>query len=1123
MIPGATVKVTNLETNVGYSAVSTTDGVYLVPALPPARYRVSVSSPGFKTYVQEPVTIVTETVSTLEIKLSVGQVNQQVSVSAESVQLETTSSETGTVMSRNLILDLPIAIGGSATTGASGRRQIESFTFLTPGVTGTQWSKSINGAPGFSQEVLYDGIDAQNIGAPGFIAESSPPYESVQEFKVQNALYPAEYGAGYGVLNFTLKSGTNRLHGDAFEFLRNNVLDAGGFFYFKPPLQQNEYGGTLGGPVVLPHIYNGKDRTFFFASYSGFQLRGGLPTGGRVTLPTAQERAGDFRDFVDNNGNLIPIFDPTTTQPDGKGGFVRQQAQCNGVLNVICPGKISGVAQRLIPLIPNNEFPGIINNYSDHSYQPTHDNSWSGKVDHIINDKQRLSVSYWWTSADAVIYGPLGTGALDPNRRHTPTSGGGYRINHNYSISPTVLNHLGFGYTPSSPTWSVWLVDPRKGNAILQIPGIPQDTPAFPRINFDQIYQQFGNSPNQAYDPQYYQNWTAVEDLTWVKGRHELKFGFMYRHRKITAYDADSEAGAFNFDALSTSQPDSTNFTTWGNAFASFLFGQVLSANRNIPEPTNHMHETLWSWYGQDVIKVTPKLTMTFGLRYELPWYAQETKGIMSLFNPTLPNPGAGGIPGAMEYLGYGPGHAGTTNIFGTYHRAIAPRLSLAYALNQKTVARLGYGMFYFYPNYGRLGAGGCGLGWCQGYGALPSFASTDSGIHPAFLLDSGFPSTGFPVPDFDPSVANNGLAPYINSSAHKAANDQTWTVDLQRNLPFNIMLDTAYVGSHTVRLWTGWENINQVNPSYLSLGNTLLGTINTPADAAAAGVRYPYPGFSGSVAQALRPYPQYTTLYDMYQPTGFVDYNSLQVRLEKQFSKGLSFLGSYTLAKSIGVSGGDTFGDVFGGGGVMALNTFNRSIEKSIAGNDQTHTFIFSWSYELPVGKGKRFLANSNPVARQILGGWQVNSIETYHSGTPIGVGGGTNIPLFGAGNRPNWISSNVRTSVPMSSFDPAVDLYLNINAFSQPAPYTFGDGPPLLPNVRTPAYYNEDFSLFKKIYLPGEARYLEFRAEFFDVFNRVVFGGPAANINNPTTFGVISSQANTPRVIQFALKLVF
>jgi len=321
--------------------------------------------------------------------------------------------------------------------------------------------------------------------------------------------------------------------------------------------------------------------------------------------------------------------------------------------------------------------------------------------------------------------------------------------------------------------------------------------------------------------------------------------------------------------------------------------------------------------------------------------------------------------------------------------------------------------------------------------------------------------------------------------------------------------------------LWTGLEDINQVDSRYLSLGNTLNADINSPA-AIAAGITKPYPSFQGSVAQALRPFPQYTTIWDMFQPTGYDLYNSLQIRLQKRFSNGLSFLGAYTLSKNIGVGGSDTFGDIFGGGGGKGIDTFNRKLERAIENIDQTHVFVFSWTYELPFGRNKRFGNNWNSVVNHILGGWQINSIERYQSGTPIAVVGGPDLPLFGGGNRPNWVSPNVRTSVDMGSFDPAKDRYLNIDAFSQPAPFTVGNAPRTMPTVRAPALYNEDFSVFKRLHFT-ESKYLEFRAEFFNLFNRVVFGAPSTDVSSPGNFGIIGSQANTPRVIQLALKFVF
>jgi hypothetical protein len=245
-------------------------------------------------------------------------------------------------------------------------------------------------------------------------------------------------------------------------------------------------------------------------------------------------------------------------------------------------------------------------------------------------------------------------------------------------------------------------------------------------------------------------------------------------------------------------------------------------------------------------------------------------------------------------------------------------------------------------------------------------------------------------------------------------------------------------------------------------------------------------------------------------------------MRLQKRYSSGLSFLAAYTLSKNIGFPGADIFGDTGGGGGTKGIDTFNRHLERAPTSGDQTHILVFSWNYELPFGRGKALLSNANRVVNALAGGWQMNAIHTYRSGTLIAVAGGGQLPLFNGGNRPNWISPDVRSSVPMSSFDPARDRYLNISAFSQPAPYTFGNAPPRLPNVRTPFYFNEDFSVFKNMFFT-ETLHLQFRAEFYNIFNRVVFSGPAANINNPTTFGVIGGQANTPRLCQFALKLIF
>jgi Carboxypeptidase regulatory-like domain len=1102
VVPDANIKVENLGTAATYSGNSTADGVYLIGGLPPGKYRVSVTKTGFKTATREPIDVSTATTATLNLSLAVGEVTQTVEVVADVVQLQTSSPEIGTVMPEKDMLDLPISLGIGAFAGASGRRQIENFIFLTPGVTGSQWNKQINGAPGFSQEVLIDGIDMQTFGAPGFIAEATPPYEGVSEFKVQNTLYPAEYGLGFGVENFSLKSGTNNFHGNVFEFLRNDVLDARGFFNTdKPPLRQNEFGGTFGGPIK-------KDKTHFFVAYSGFTLRGGLPHGSLVTLPTVKQRSGDFSEFA------AQIFDPATTKSDGQGGFVRDPFPGN----IIPDDRISPIAKRAIDLLPTPDIAGaVFNNYVDRSYQPSTEHAFSVKLDHVLTDKQRLSGAFWHVTNDTVINGAV-AGEWNPYFRITPTNAWGIRLNHFYNISPSLLNHIGFGYMLTEPTWTLWKVDERKGNQILKIPGIPEDANGFPNLTFDQIYPVLGNAQYNGYDPQKYTNWTWVDDLSWVRGRHQLKFGTMLRLRNNLARDLDNVAGTFDFSQLSTSQPNSPDFSSLGNAFASFMLGEVISSFRQIPAPLTHFRDWFWAGYADDAIKLTPNLTLSLGLRYEIPSYVTERDGIFSFLDLSRPNPGADGRPGALVFLGDGEGRAGTNQVFPGYHKSFSPRFGVSYAMNPKTVFRVGYGLFRIYPNYGRVNSA---VFFASGFGLVQSVASTDQGIHPAFKLDDGFPPPPVSIPSIDPSQNNGGSGSWINQDGNRPALMQSWSFNIQRELPSNILLDASYVGSKTNGLWTGLEDINQVDSRYLSLGNTLNAAIDSPA-AAAAGIAKPYPSFQGSVAQALRAFPQYTTIWDMFQPTGYDLYNSLQIRLQKRYSNGLSFLASYTLSKNIGFGGNDTFGDMFGGGGNKGIDTFNRKLEKSIEPIDQTHVFVFSWTYELPFGRNKRFGNSWNPVVNHILGGWQINSIERYQSATPLTISGGPDLPLFGGSNRANWVSPNVRSSVDMGSFDPAKDRYLNIDAFSQPAPFTIGNAPRTMPSVRGPAFYNEDFSVFKKVYI-REAKYLEFRAEFFNLFNRVVFGGVSTDVSSPGSFGLIGSQANEPRVIQLALKFIF
>src|SRR5258708_16370390 len=386
VVPEVKITLTSEQTNVSHSVIADNSGAYSVRGLQPGTYRLEAEKTRFRKYVQENVATLTATVTTLDILLSVGAVSESITVTTGGVTLQTTSPEVSTVLERRAILDLPIQVGGSAaTTAASGRRQPENFIFLTPGVSGIPWSKNINGSPDFSQEVLYDGISAQLAVTPGFLAQTSPPYDAVEEFKVQNSLSPAEYGRGFGVINFTLRSGSNQYHGGLFEFFRNDKLDSRPFFAAaRPRVRYNEYGGPVRGHGRSPPHYKGKDKTFFNFNYTGLRNQPAA-NGTFVSLPTKAFLQGDFTGYRDGTGALIPIFDPATTGPDG--------ARTPFAGNIIPANRFSTVAKNVLPLIPKPDFPGYFNNFLNRTPNPIKDYSWALKLAHNITSNQLLRVA----------------------------------------------------------------------------------------------------------------------------------------------------------------------------------------------------------------------------------------------------------------------------------------------------------------------------------------------------------------------------------------------------------------------------------------------------------------------------------------------------------------------------------------------------------------------------------------------------------------------------------------------------------------------------------------------------------------------------------------------------------
>lgn len=1108
VVPDVQLTMTNLETNLVFRVISDNRG-YSFRALQPGLYRLEAEKPGFKRFVREQVSVLTATTIDLTIPMEVGNVTESVTVAVNVLALQTTSPEVATVLERRQILDLPIQVGtGSITTAASGRRQPEAFIFLTPGVTGSQWGKSINGSPEFTQEMLIDGISAQLAGNPGFLAQSAPPYEAIEEFKMQNTLFPAEYGRGLGVINFTMRSGSNRFRGGLFELFRNDKLDARQFFAARRSIVRfNEMGGSLGGPVLIPKLYNGKDRTFWNFNYT--LVRNAPPINGNlVSLPTAEFRNGDFSRYTDASGAMIPVFDPATTSENG----TRQAFPGN----IIPQSRASQVAQRTFPLIPGPDNAGTyVNNFVHRGANYTEDNIWSLKADHQFSEKHRVSFSTWHSLNDGFVRsefgengGPLGLLFLSNIRGHN------YRGNYDQTISPSLLHHFGYGYTYSNPTRQR---DARRGNEVIQLPGVSTGAPGFPAFAVGNPYGSLtvGNSNQQPNDPSANISHVLVDNFTWIRGKHLLKFGGEFRLLRFDNFagtDTGGLSGLYQFSHLSTSNLTDPRQNAIGNGWASFYLGQVFSAQRLIPAPERKMQHEFYTWFVEDVIKVSRSLTLTFGFRHEIPTVVFERNYRQSYLDVTAANPAAGNRPGALRFLENGQ------RLAPSYKRAFSPRLGIAYSINPKTVIRTGFGIFWSPTNATSIGR--LSRFFNNGFSFTQEFPQLTSGRVPALLLDNGIPEFTGTLPNKSPTLLNNNIIDFLNPGANKPGYMNSWTFNIQRELPGQFLADIGYVGQHSRFLPGGLENINQVPAEFLSLGNTLNANINSDA-ARAAGIAPPYAGFNGSVAQALRAFPQYTDVRNLLQPTGWNKYHSLQVRTQKRYSNGLSMLIAYTFSKNFIHGPGYTgWGD--DAANARPLDTANRGLEKRLAQFDLPQNLVLSWNYELPFGRGKRWANVSSRAANLLVGGWQINAIHEYRSGMPFGVGGGGPMPIFGGGNRPNRVAgTDPLTGISHGSFDPGRDRYLNIAAFSQPAPFTFGTAAPNYSDMRAFGTRNENLSLLKNFEI-FEGHAFQFRAEFFNAFNRVNFGGPQANVNAAANFGRITGAA-PPRSIQLVAKYVF
>lgn len=1212
-VAGARVTLLNTSTGVRTESSSTATGDYVFPALVAGSYEISTEVQGFKKFSQTGVQVDVGRTISVDVVLQPGAVQESITVDAKPPMLDLQTSDTGTAVTRRQIQDLPMPL-------TSDSRNPLNFVILTPGVSGSVPGSTpdlrlhISGSPTSSAEVYIDGVPIADTGANGDISTNHPSIDAIGEFRISNNSQAAEYGLASGIISFTFRSGSNDLHGSIYEYFQNEKLNAldfptktlGGS---KAPLKQNEYGFTLGGPVTIPKLYSGRDRTFFFTSFTGFRYR---PSSNNLNLTTFPNRfrQGDFSQLlgaqltapnpqnpsqnlpvVDAAGRPIisgAIYDPTqsrvVTGPDGRQYTIRDPFAGN-----IIPANYAGlsrVSKQVLAQFPQAATDALFNNFFRTTRSIVDQERFVGKIDQAISSRQTLSGSVFIGTNTNSSNGALNL--LDAQSIDSPSTQ--IRLSHTFTISPRVINNFNFGFLRDR--FQIGPVDPGPSFATLGLTGIslPPGS-AFPSIG---IRNQ--NSIGSGGTSLTVQNrFVGSDSVTWVNGSHSFKFGGEFR--RLQRNEVPNNAGNYVFESTQTalngtgfvqtsSGPVAVNIPAGtGSSAASFLFGAPDFSRFDLGYTTAGYRWWTFGGYGQDDWRVTRNLTLNLGLRYDLAIPRTEVLGRVSTVDVSLPNPAAGGIRGAYTFYGNGPGRNGKARIGDIDKTMFQPRIGMAYSPRfedgffgrllgkNDTVFRSGFAITRPLGN-DTLTNGISGGLYSAGFNGVATVNRPGDTLgSPAFFWDQAFPNFT-PPPTLDPGLLVGNVNPaLIYPESGKPPTQINWNFEIQRSFPGSMVFSAAYVGMHTYHLGI-WRKPNQVDPALaakyanaaaaagLPLNQFLALGINDPR-ASAAGIQAPFPSFvslfgsAATVGQALRPFPQYGNIDNLMVPLGSTSYNGLQTRLQKRFEQGLTFLLAYTFSKTIG--------DVDSINGALAgaennqfsasfqQDYYNNRAERSVTSSDVPHVLAMSYTYELPFGPGKPFANHKGAVGR-IVGGWQFSAIHLYQSGRPLHI----EYQAFGADNpykandgfsfRPNIVpgqpllnpSYDPKCSgpLPASAGRSPCQFYINPAAFTAPPSGQFGNAPKLLAGLRTPMYLNEDFSISKRTAITEKVD-VQFLANFFNVFNRVVLGtgGPQTTIynlapkdlssaslaNSNTPFGILTAQQNGPRRIQLALKVEF
>ncbi|MBW4028644.1 MAG: carboxypeptidase regulatory-like domain-containing protein [Acidobacteria bacterium] len=1151
LIPGAKLSAVGADNGTTYTTVSNSAGAFRFSNMAIGRYNVTASAPGFNATTSEGVLVQVNSTAALAITMKTGSTETTVSVNSDAPTVETQSSDIGSVVATRQIIDLPLSLGGQGAT-----RSPEAFVFLTPGTVGPGSAGNSNGAfeskiaggQNFGAEVLVDGASTQRADSASAFDQTAPSVEALQEFKVTTSTIPAEFGRTTGgVESFSIKSGSNAYHGTIYDIFQNEDMNANDYFnklrISQNPTsasnlknnarsldRKNDYGGTLGGPVVIPKLYNGKDKTFFFFSYEQFrQNQSGTSIN---TMPTAAVRGGDFTSLLTNtptgshdcNGNPVykgEILDPNTTSTLPNGNPCRLPF---ATMNVIPTARFSQVAQNLLNYLPLPNLPGATQNFVYSSASPILNSLMSIRIDQNLKNNSKLYASY--SSRDNVSRNG-NPGLPDPianNGQFAEQSTHYVRIGWDDVILPSLLNHFNVGYNRvASPNHS-GAVNGTDWPAKLGIKNA--NGPTFPVFNFASNvgYTSVGQDNDAIQDS----NALLFNDaVTISKGPHDIRIGLDWRNEQLSVANFAGESGDYNFQRYETAAAPSDNTT--GDGFASFLLGQVDTNSFNIQSTAPRFVSNYYGGYVEDNYKVAHNLLLNLGFRYDVETPRHESHGNVSNFDPTLPNTGAGNLPGALVFAGQGAGRNGTSGAFAkTWMKDFAPRLGFAYspdAGNGKTAVRGGFGIYY-----GPLDYADFGTGTTLGFSAAPNFHNPNNFTEAyAGGVDAGIPAYKLP-PNLDPTQANGqggsgfGGLEYIAPSYGRPSMTLNWSLQVQQQLATDLILTIGYVGQSSSHLRSSLAQINDLNPANFVLGSGL----SQPA------TNLPYAGFSGTVAQSLRPFPQYQSINTdcCLENLGHSSYSAMLVSLERRFHSGLNLMASYTWSKTLtdADSALPVFANYAGGGGVQ--NPYNLKGEKALSNQDLPQTLVLSYIYELPVGKGRKFLGGANTAVNAVVGGWQVGGVQRYESGQPLSFAGApTSVPSFDGTIRYNQVAPIRNPNFHGKVTDPLTQTLFNKAAFQDPnanvksvpgTPYVFGDLPRTTGEMRSNVYLGEDASVIKNIADFGRYGTLLLHMDAFNLLNRHIFNRPDTNPTDQT-FGQYTGDLYSPRTLQAQLRYTF